>query len=421
MVGEFPELQGHMGRAYALAAGRAASQSPTPSAITTSRSARRTTWRPTTSRRRSRSPTASTRSPAASPWASRRPARPIPFALRRACIGVAPHAPRPRLRALVFSEPSGIAYDGLRGQEARPRAARDRRQGRGVRDRAPARASSRRRRARSSPTPCSPARPRRRCGTRWPSLARARALQAVVDAKQPWLDKAKMVAKRLAGSAARRSRSLHPADGVRGQRQARTTRRSRSWSSDLDAGGRSLTTEQAVRGALMSDGAASRPSSTASSSRRSSTTRRTPSPRSASRRWRTGRSRCSRSPISRSSGEAASPLPRRLTASPCSPIFSCDRRGPTAAPTGGPRAATLPARKDPPRHRHACRHRLRRIDHHRREPHRGRGLSRKREDRHLRRHERRSPLDLRHPRSSEARARSGSTAPRRTSSNQAIS
>ena len=51
---------------------------PTPSAITTGPSARRTTWRRATSRPPSRWPTASTPWPAASPWAWRRPARRIP-------------------------------------------------------------------------------------------------------------------------------------------------------------------------------------------------------------------------------------------------------------------------------------------------------------------------------------------------------
>ena len=42
-------------------------------------------------------------------------------------------------------------------------------------------------------------------------LARARALQAVVDAKEPWLEKAKIVAKRLAGISREAQPMLHTA------------------------------------------------------------------------------------------------------------------------------------------------------------------------------------------------------------------
>ena len=76
MVGEFPELQGHMGRAYALAQKRVARRRRRhPRSLQARRRAGRRRAR-ATSRPPSPSPTASTRSPAASPWASPRPARP---------------------------------------------------------------------------------------------------------------------------------------------------------------------------------------------------------------------------------------------------------------------------------------------------------------------------------------------------------
>ena len=75
MVGEFPELQGLMGRYYAELQGEDASVAP-PSRSTTSRPGPPTACRPTRSRSRSRSPTSSTPSSASGPSTrSRREAR----------------------------------------------------------------------------------------------------------------------------------------------------------------------------------------------------------------------------------------------------------------------------------------------------------------------------------------------------------
>ncbi len=76
MVGEFPELQGVMGREYALASGEPSARSPRPSPTTTCRAAPPTRCPPTT-----RAPwwawrTAWTRSPGSSRSASRPPPRP---------------------------------------------------------------------------------------------------------------------------------------------------------------------------------------------------------------------------------------------------------------------------------------------------------------------------------------------------------
>ena len=81
-------------------------------------------------------------------------------------------------------------------------------------------------------------------------LGRARALQAVVDAKEPWLEKARTVAKRLSGISREAQPVLHPAaefaasakkDDVVLQKLVH----------DLDATAVGLTTEQAMRAALM--------------------------------------------------------------------------------------------------------------------------------------------------------------------------
>ncbi len=74
MVGEFPELQGLMGRYYAAARRRAGRPSPPRSSSTTGRASPATRCRTGPSRRPWRSPTSSRRSPACSASARSRPA-----------------------------------------------------------------------------------------------------------------------------------------------------------------------------------------------------------------------------------------------------------------------------------------------------------------------------------------------------------
>ena len=134
-----------------------------------------------------------------------------PFALRRACIG-ALRTLLDRGYALPFSALVCLAYDGLEGKKLDlsrvetvakiEEFATERLRG------LVASATStpgRRRGARRG-------RRRRRSRTSWRSSARARALQAVVDAKEPWLEKAQAPSPSASrASAARRSPCCTPA------------------------------------------------------------------------------------------------------------------------------------------------------------------------------------------------------------------
>jgi glycyl-tRNA synthetase beta chain len=84
-------------------------------------------------------------------------------------------------------------------------------------------------------------------------LARARALQAVVDAKEPWLEKARTVAKRLSGISREAQPVLHAAAEFQGSAK-KDDAVLQKLVHDLDAVATGLTTEQAVRTALMAMG-----------------------------------------------------------------------------------------------------------------------------------------------------------------------
>src|ERR1019366_7900122 len=75
---------------------------------------------------------------------------------------------------------------------------------------------------------------------------RVRVLKAVVDAKEPWLDKARIVAKRLAGISREASPQMHDASAFRGSAKQDGLVR------ELNAATENLGTEQGVRDALMS-------------------------------------------------------------------------------------------------------------------------------------------------------------------------
>ena len=88
VVGEFPELQGLMGKYYALAQRRGRERRRGHARITTSRSAPAIACRPIRFRSRSRWRTRSTFSPASGRSTRSRPGAKDPYALRRAALGV---------------------------------------------------------------------------------------------------------------------------------------------------------------------------------------------------------------------------------------------------------------------------------------------------------------------------------------------
>ena len=82
------------------------------------------------------------------------------------------------------------------------------------------------------------------------ALGRARALHAVVLAKEPWLDKAKLVAKRLAGISREAQPVLHAAKSFEGTKKP-DDRVIQKLAADLNELAVGLTTEAATRAALM--------------------------------------------------------------------------------------------------------------------------------------------------------------------------
>ncbi|MCL2450834.1 MAG: glycine--tRNA ligase subunit beta, partial [Polyangiaceae bacterium] len=197
MVGEFPELQGHMGRAYARAQGEPPNVAD----------AIRDHYKPVGAQ----DDVAPDDVAAVLALADRfdtlagcfavglaPTGAADPFALRRACIGALRTILDRGYTALSFSDVVGFAYDGLEGK--RLDLTRDEAVGKvdefaterlrgllaGVSSTAVADGVL----AGSGPAALRDA---------VAALGRARVLQAVVDAREPWLDKAKTVAKRLAG------------------------------------------------------------------------------------------------------------------------------------------------------------------------------------------------------------------------------
>jgi len=82
------------------------------------------------------------------------------------------------------------------------------------------------------------------------ALARARALQAVVDAREPWLDKARIVAKRLAGISREAQPQLHAPAEFEGTSKA-DDYAIQKLVHELDRMAVGLTTEAAMHSALM--------------------------------------------------------------------------------------------------------------------------------------------------------------------------
>jgi glycyl-tRNA synthetase beta chain len=249
MVGEFPELQGHMGRAYALAQGEASEVAD----------ALRDHYRPVDAQ----DDVAARDVSAAVALADRidtlagcfavglaPTGAADPFALRRACIGALRTVVARNYVSFSFPEAIAFAYDAFEGKKldlsrvetvARiEEFATERLRGLVAADTSNAVGDS----VMASTGPSA-------LNNLVAVFARARALQGVVDAREPWLEKAKIVSKRLAGISREARPHLHDIAVFQGSAKA-DDRALQKLVHDLDLATQSLTSEQAVRAALMS-------------------------------------------------------------------------------------------------------------------------------------------------------------------------
>ena len=390
MVGEFPELQGHMGRAYALAQGE----------VREVADALRDHYKPLGAQ----DDVAQDDVSAVIGLADRvdtlagcfavglvPTGAADPFALRRACIGVLRILLDRGYGSLAFSDLASLAYDAFEGKKLdlqKTETVAKLEEFATERLRGLLAAASSNQVADAVIAASGPAALRNVVA----SLARALALQTVVDAKEPWLDKAKTVAKRLAGisreaqsqsSTRRRSLRAAPRRTTRFCNGSPTTSTAPPpiWPASRPYERRFCVWDLSLRNL------------TASSSKPSSTTRATPLPRYASKPWHTARSRCCASPIFRSSDDVG--VRWHVDLRPNWPHLPSSAGTAPSAPTGGSVLRHFLLGKNPSGDRHQGKPRLHRIDHDRRSPHGGGRLSREREDRHLRRHERRAARDIR--------------------------
>jgi len=251
MVGEFPELQGHMGRAYALKQGESDAVAD----------AIRDHYKPVGAQ----DDVAGSDVSAAVALADRLDTlvgcfavglapsgTNDPFALRRACIGALRTLLDRGYGSLSFVELAGLAYDGFAGTKLdMPKTDALAK----VEDFAIERLRGLVASATSMPVAeavmaSGLGEALAHCVT---TLARARALQAVVDAKEPWLEKAKVVAKRLAGISRQAEPVLHTAAEFEGSAKADDAVLQKLVGS-LDSLVQGLGTEQAMRAALVAMG-----------------------------------------------------------------------------------------------------------------------------------------------------------------------
>jgi glycyl-tRNA synthetase beta chain len=251
MVGEFPELQGHMGRSYALAQGE-------PPEVA---DAIRDHYRPVGAQDGVAPSDVSAVVALADRFDTLAGCFAVglaptgaadPFGLRRACIALLRTLMDRGYGALSFSEWIGKAYDGLASKKLELSRAE-------TVARIEEFATERLRGLLAGATSAPVADAVFSGGGRPPlanavgTLARARALQAVVDAKEPWLDKAKVVAKRLGGISREARPVLHEPGAFAGSAKADDAAIQRLVR-QLDDATKGLTTEQAMRDALMSMG-----------------------------------------------------------------------------------------------------------------------------------------------------------------------
>jgi glycyl-tRNA synthetase beta chain len=250
MVGEFPELQGHMGRAYALAQKESREVAE----------AIRDHYKPVGAQDDVAQDDVSAAVALADRFDTLAGCFAVglaptgaadPFALRRACIAVL-RTLLDRGYPLAFPDLVGLAYDGLEGKKldlSRIETVA----------RVQEFATERLRGLLASATSTQVADAVLE-GTAEAALdnvvavqARTRALQAVVDAKEPWLDKAKIVAKRLSGISREAQPVLHQAGEFHASKKKDDVV-IQKLAHELDAIAKGLSTEQAMRAALMAMG-----------------------------------------------------------------------------------------------------------------------------------------------------------------------
>jgi glycyl-tRNA synthetase beta chain len=250
MVGEFPELQGHMGRAYAMAKDETRDVAD----------AIRDHYKPVGAQDDVAQGDVSAAIALADRFDTLTGCFAVglaptgaadPFALRRACIG-ALRTLLDRGYTLAFSELVDLAYGGLEGKKLDlsrietvakiEEFATERLRG--------LIASATSGQAADAVLTGTAEAALKNVGA---VLARARALQGVVDAKEPWLEKARTVAKRLSGISREAQPVLHT-----GAEFADSAKKDdavlQKLVHDLDAIATGLTTEQAMRTALMAMG-----------------------------------------------------------------------------------------------------------------------------------------------------------------------
>ncbi|HEY5239986.1 MAG TPA: glycine--tRNA ligase subunit beta [Polyangiaceae bacterium] len=250
MVGEFPELQGHMGRAYAKA------QDETPAVA----DAIRDHYKPVGAQDDVAAGDVSAAIALADRFDTLTGCFAVglaptgaadPFALRRACIG-ALRTLLDRGYTLAFSELVALAYGGFEGKKLDlshietvakiEEFATERLRG--------LVASATSSQAADAVLVGTAEAALKNVGA---VLARAKALQGVVDAKEPWLEKARTVAKRLSGISREAQPVLHPAAAFAGSAK-KDDAVLQKLVHDLDAIATGLTNEQAMRTALMAMG-----------------------------------------------------------------------------------------------------------------------------------------------------------------------
>jgi glycyl-tRNA synthetase beta chain len=251
MVGEFPELQGHMGRAYAMSRNEHVAVAD----------AIRDHYKPVGAQDDVARDDVSASIALADRFDTLAGCFAIglvptgtadPFGLRRACIGALRTILDRGYRPLAFSRLVELAYDGLQGTKLDlSRVETTARLEEFALERLRGLLAS----ATSTPVAdavlagSGPA----ALGNVVSALERARALQAVVSANEPWLDKAKLVAKRLAGISREAEPVLHDESVFAGSKKEddvvihKLVR-------DLNEIATGLATQQAMRSALVAMG-----------------------------------------------------------------------------------------------------------------------------------------------------------------------